>query len=72
MEKYIYPTDKLERHRKEHNAFVRATVKIKEEYERGEAELTVDVFKFLSTWIANHVAETDRDYGIYFRKIRIV
>ena len=71
MEKYDYPQDRYMRHVKEHRAFVDATVKFREKYERGEATLTVDVFKFLATWIKNHVAGTDRDYGRYFLEIGI-
>ncbi len=71
MEKYGYPQEKYLRHVKEHRAFVDATVRFRERYERGEANLTVDVFKFLATWIKNHVAGTDRDYGRFFLEIGI-
>jgi len=71
MEKYDYPVEKYERHVKEHLAFVDAINKFKKEYDRGEARLTLDVFKFLATWIKNHVAGTDRDYGRYFLEIGV-
>jgi len=71
MERYGYPQDRYLRHVREHRAFVHATQRFREKYEAGEAELTVDVFKFLATWIANHVAGTDRDYGRYFLKIGV-
>lgn len=72
MEKYGYSEDRremYERHVREHRGFVEATVKFKEEFEAGEKELTLDVFRFLANWLENHIAGTDRDYGFYFRSI---
>jgi hemerythrin len=71
MEKYNYPQDRYLRHVREHQSFVAATQKFREKYEAGEADLTLDVFKFLATWVRNHVAGTDRDYGRYFLKIGV-
>lgn len=71
MERYEYPQERYLRHVREHKAFVKATVQFREKYEAGEADLTVDVFKFLASWIRNHVAGTDRDYGRYFLEIGI-
>ncbi len=51
MDKYNYPQDRFERHVREHNSFVDAVTKFKERYDRGEADLTLDVFKFLATWV---------------------
>ncbi len=71
MEKYEYPHEKYMKHVKEHQAFVKATVDFREKYEKGEEELTLRVFKFLATWVKNHVAGTDRDYGRYFLQIGV-
>ena len=71
MEKYDYPQDRFERHKAEHDSFVKAVSKFREKYERGEADLTIDVFKFLAHWVENHIAKTDRDYGIYFKKMGV-
>ncbi len=72
MEKYEYPQDRYLRHVREHNGFVQAVRDFREKYEAGEADLTIKVFKFLATWVQNHVAKTDRDYGVYFKKIGVV
>jgi len=75
MDKYGYASERkeiYERHVREHRSFVHAVARFREKYEAGEEALTVDVFKFLATWVANHVAGTDRDYGVYFRKIGVV
>ena len=72
MEKYDYPQDRFTRHVREHNGFVQAVRDFREKYEAGEADLTLKVFKFLATWVQNHVAKTDRDYGVYFKKIGII
>ena len=45
--------------------------KFRERYEAGEASLTVDVFRFLATWVVQHVAGTDRDYGRFFLEIGV-
>jgi len=71
MDKYGYPIEKLEKHAREHRGFVEATERFKEKYDKGEADLTVEVFKFLASWVQNHIEKTDRDYGIYFLKIGI-
>ncbi len=71
MEKYDYPRDKFEKHVREHNSFVAAASGFRERYEKGEAELTIDVFKFLAHWVETHIARTDRDYGEYFLKLGI-
>lgn len=71
MDKYDYPEDRFQRHVMEHQAFVKAVNKFKEKYYLGEAQLTLDAFKFLATRIKNHVAGTDRDYGRYFLEIGV-
>ena len=71
MEKYNYPVEKFEKHSREHRGFVEAAQRFKEKYDKGEADLTVEVFKFLASWVQNHIEKTDRDYGIYFLKIGI-
>jgi len=72
MEKYGYPKEKLEKHVAEHNSFSRAANMFRERYEAGEAELTVDVFKFLARWVENHIERTDKDYGEYFKEKGVV
>jgi len=69
MDKYNYPRDKFEKHVREHNAFVNKVTEFREKYEAGEAKLTIDVIRFLATWVETHIARTDRDYGYYFKKI---
>jgi len=71
MDRYNYPQDRFERHVKEHRSFTRTVMEFREKYEAGEARLTLEVFKFLATWVQNHIAGTDKDYGRYFKEIGI-
>lgn len=58
---YGYPEAEL--HKREHEAFVQKVRQFQEDLARGRATLTLDVLKFLSDWVKNHVLGSDKKYG---------
>jgi hemerythrin len=55
-------------HKKEHDAFVQKVSEFKDEFEKGKISLTLEVMKFLSDWLRNHIKGTDKHYSQYFNE----
>jgi hemerythrin len=61
MALHSYPG--LIRHRSEHQDFVRAVSRFRAQYEAGRIGLSIDVLRFLSSWLLNHIQGSDRSLG---------
>ena len=55
-------------HKKEHDAFVKKVSEFKDEFEKGNISLTIEVMKFLSDWLRNHIKGTDKHYSRFFNE----
>ena len=64
FDKFGYP-DK-ENHKREHAAFVRKVSDFKEGFENGKLTVSLEVMKFLSDWLQNHIKGTDKRYSQFF------
>ncbi len=62
--KYGYPD--TERHKKEHTDFVAKVSDVKERLENGKLFLSLEVMKFLSGWLRNHIKQADKKYSSFF------
>ncbi|MCS7238261.1 MAG: bacteriohemerythrin [Thermoguttaceae bacterium] len=60
---YAYP--ERDAHKQEHEEFTRKVRQFQEDLAKGRATLTLDVLKFLSDWVKNHVLGSDKKYGPY-------
>lgn len=64
--KFAYPENFL--HKKEHKSFVRKVVVFKNKFDKGEAGLSAEIIDFLSTWLKQHILQTDMQYGEFFNE----
>jgi hemerythrin len=55
-------------HKKEHAAFVKKVAGFKEGFEKKELSLTIEVIRFLSDWLRNHIMGTDKKYTRFFNE----
>lgn len=52
-------------HKRAHDKLVEQVGQLNGEVQTGKASVTVDLFKFLRSWLNNHIRGTDRRYGPY-------
>lgn len=52
-------------HKRAHDKLVTQVGQLNEEVQSGKASVTVDLFKFLRSWLNNHIRGTDRRYGAF-------
>ncbi|MGA3286709.1 MAG: bacteriohemerythrin [Bacteroidota bacterium] len=65
MEMYNYPD--INKHILEHEGAIQKVNKLVLEYERGQQTVDIELLKFLSDWLQNHILKADRNYIPYFR-----
>jgi hemerythrin len=65
MEMYNYPD--MNKHKLEHQEAIQKVNKLVLEYERGQQTVDIELLKFLSNWLQNHILKADRNYIPYFR-----
>jgi hemerythrin len=58
MERYNYPG--LAGHKKLHDDLTAKVIDFKERFDRGEAQLTLELMRFLTDWIRRHILEADK------------
>jgi hemerythrin len=65
MKMYHYPN--INEHSLEHEEAIRKVNKLVVDYERDLQTVDIELLKFLSDWIQNHILQTDRKYIPFFR-----
>lgn len=50
-------------HSSEHQEFVRTVSRFQAQYEAGRVGLSIDILRFLSSWLLNHIQGSDRSLG---------
>ncbi|MFA6186810.1 MAG: bacteriohemerythrin [Phycisphaerae bacterium] len=63
MQKYNFP--QLEFHKQIHKRLAQQVVEYAEKLKAGQPILNLDMTMFLKSWLENHIAETDKKYGLY-------
>ena len=58
---YGYPD--RDAHKREHQEFIQKIQQFQADFAKGRATLSIEVFKFLSEWVKNHVLGSDKKYG---------
>lgn len=51
-----------EAHMAEHKAFASKVEEFKKEFENGNQNLTIEVFRFLNNWLDHHIKLSDKKY----------
>jgi hemerythrin len=65
MEMYNYPD--MNKHILAHEEAIQKVNKLVLEYKLGQQTVDIELLKFLSDWIQNHILQVDRKYIPYFR-----
>jgi hemerythrin len=52
----------IDKHKLEHQEAIKKVNKLLLEYERGKQDVIIEMLKFLSAWLQDHVLGTDRKY----------
>lgn len=65
MKMHNYPD--LNSHKQEHQEAIQKVNKFILEYERGQRTVTIELMKFLSDWLQNHILQSDRKYIPYLQ-----
>lgn len=64
MAMFRYPG--FQSHNAEHEEFVRQVAYFQRQYEAGKIGLSVDVLRYLSSWLMNHIMGSDKAFGPFF------
>ncbi|THB73702.1 MAG: hemerythrin [Desulfobacteraceae bacterium] len=57
-----------EPHKKEHTAFEKQILQFEKDFSSGKKDLTMDIMRFLSTWLVKHIKGSDKKYGPFLRE----
>ena len=67
MKMCTYPY--IDKHKLEHQEAIKKVNKLVLEYERGKQDVIIEMLKFLSAWLQEHILETDRKYIPFLKEI---
>ncbi len=69
LESVSYP--ELDKHRKEHESFLKITEDYRNRYMDGEIALSLRILDFLVTWLKNHILGSDMKYSDYIKAAQV-
>ena len=58
-------------HKLQHELFVEKIVNLKIQFDNGDQQISVELIKFLSEWLVNHIIISDKRYMVYLKKYGI-
>jgi len=64
MEKYDYSD--LENQKEQHEHYIAKISEFREEYDKGNMTISMDMMNFLKDWLKNHINGTDKKYSDFF------
>lgn len=69
-ETYLSTTNypEFQEHKQQHNLFIEKITNLKTQFESGEKQVSVELIKFLSDWLINHIMISDKRYMEYLKK----
>lgn len=62
----------LEKHQDQHRKFVEYVESFQERFDEGETNLAGPILHFLSDWLLNHIAGSDREYADFFQQSGLI
>ncbi|EAT16532.1 bacteriohemerythrin [Desulfuromonas acetoxidans] len=57
-----------EEHKKEHAYFTKRVVEMHRDFVAGNTSLGLEVLTFIKNWVANHILNSDAEYGRFINK----
>jgi len=64
-----YPETK--EHKQQHDLFIAKVTEFKKQFESGNQKISIELIKFLSDWLVNHILISDKKYTNHFRKYNV-
>jgi hemerythrin-like metal-binding protein len=55
-------------HKLQHEMFIDKIVSIKKGFENGDKEISIELIKYLSDWLVNHILVSDKRYMLHLKK----
>ena len=69
MSKYNFP--ELFTHSAQHRDLENQVMDLYSRFKSGEAFISIDVMNFLKDWLTNHIRQSDKKYGVFFRSMGV-
>jgi len=66
FDQFGYPD--ADSHKDEHANFAQKVAEFKEGFDAGRLGLSIEVMRFLSTWLKSHIKDVDKKYGPFFNE----
>jgi hemerythrin len=58
----------FQKHKIEHDHFIEKIDEFREQYDAGNQRISIELIKFLSDWLVNHIQSSDKKYSSYLKK----
>lgn len=58
----------FETHQREHQELTEKVIQLRVQMRRGETVSTMEVMNFLKSWLMDHLAGSDKDFGQYWKQ----
>lgn len=55
-------------HKLQHEMFIERIVALKKDFENGDKEISIELIKYLSDWLINHILISDKRYMAHLKK----
>ncbi len=65
MKEHRYPD--YEEHKSKHEKMTRKVLDIQKEYREGKVNITIEVMRFLESWLDKHILGTDMKYAPFLK-----
>ena len=54
-------------HKKEHNELTKQVLTFKEQFDKGQANISIITYNFLKEWLNKHILGTDKKFGPFLK-----
>jgi hemerythrin len=61
----------IQKHKTEHDHFIEKINEFKKQFDAGNKQISIELIKFLSDWLVNHILNSDKKYTSYFKKYNL-
>jgi hemerythrin len=66
FDQFGYP--EADSHKKEHASFTKKVSEFNDGFQKGRVLLSIELMKFLSDWLQNHIKGSDKKYAPFFNE----
>lgn len=69
LERHDYPD--LSTHRLQHAQLIKKISEFQDQFNSGNAFITIELMEFIQNWIAKHILQSDHNYGAFFNNLGV-